>query len=97
MGNHADEWWYVYILRCGDDSFYTGIAKNVQLRLDQHARGRGARYTRGRGPFTIWWQSTTLSHGEALSLERRIKTMTRARKMSLGKRSDDETDRRTNS
>lgn len=78
--------WRTYVLRCGDDSFYTGIAKDVARRLAQHAAGRGARYTRGRGPLTLWWQSEVMDHQSALSLERKIKSMTRRQKTLLRER-----------
>ena len=42
--------WKVYILRCGDDSLYTGITTNVEKRFVAHSTGKGAKYTRGRGP-----------------------------------------------
>ena len=86
MANYDSDQWQVYVLQCGDESFYTGIAKDVVRRLDQHARGQGARYTRGRGPLAIWWRSETMSHGQALALERRIKAMTRAQKVQLRER-----------
>lgn len=81
--------WQVYVLHCGDDSFYTGIAKDVSRRLDQHVRGKGARYTRGRGPLVLWWQSEAMSQAQALSLERRIKTMSRAQKKGLKAQKED--------
>lgn len=40
--------WSLYILRCGDGTLYTGIAVDVQARLEQHCNGKGAKYTRGR-------------------------------------------------
>jgi len=40
--------WWVYILRCGDGTLYTGTAADVERRLAAHRRGRGAKYTRGR-------------------------------------------------
>ena len=41
--------YYVYILRCKDNSLYTGIAKNVEKRYEEHLLGKGAKYTRARG------------------------------------------------
>jgi putative endonuclease len=79
-----DSLWFVYLLKCGDGSFYCGIAKNVEQRLALHEAGKGARYTRGRGPLEIIWKlSDPLTHGEALKLERRIKRMTRIQKETL--------------
>lgn len=45
--------WYVYIVRCGDGSLYTGITTDVTRRLAMHERGKGAKYTRSRGPLTL--------------------------------------------
>ena len=45
--------WYVYILRCGDGTLYTGMTDDVQRRLDAHRTGKGAKYTRGRGPLEL--------------------------------------------
>lgn len=79
-----DSLWFVYLLKCGDGSFYCGIAKNVEQRLAVHESGKGARYTRGRGPLEIKWKtSNPLPHGEALKLERRVKQMSRIQKNAL--------------
>src|SRR5690606_37710120 len=45
--------WWLYLLECGDGSWYAGISNDLDARLRVHAAGRGARYTRGRGPFTL--------------------------------------------
>lgn len=76
--------WWVYIIRCGDGSFYTGIATDVERRLKTHQSGRGARYTRGRGPLMLWWTDGPVSHVEALKAERRIKRLSHERKELLG-------------
>ncbi len=76
--------WWVYIVRCADGSFYTGISTNVVRRLSQHRSGRGARYTRGRGPLGLWWCAGPYNHGAALSEERRIKRLTHRDKLALG-------------
>ena len=82
-----DSLWFVYLLKCGDGSFYCGIAKNVEQRLALHETGKGARYTRGRGPLEIIWKlSNPLPHSDALKLERRIKRMTRKQKETLVKK-----------
>lgn len=75
--------WQVYVIRMGDNTFYTGISTDVGRRLEAHRQGRGARYTRGRGPIQLWWTSGRLEHGEALRLERRIKRMDHAAKARL--------------
>jgi predicted GIY-YIG superfamily endonuclease len=72
--------WTVYILRCGDGSLYTGIAKDVQVRLKQHSEGKGATYTRTRLPVTLLYQQHGLTHSEALIREAQIKAMPRSKK-----------------
>ena len=75
--------WAVYILRCGDGSLYTGIAKDVQVRLKQHSEGRGATYTRTRLPVTLLYQQQGLTHSEALIREAQIKAMPRSKKQEI--------------
>ena len=75
--------WTVYILRCRDGSLYTGIAKDVQVRLKQHNGGRGATYTRTRLPVTLLYQQQGLTHSEALIREAQIKAMPRSKKEEL--------------
>ncbi|WP_233561293.1 MULTISPECIES: GIY-YIG nuclease family protein [Sorangium] len=78
--------WHVYILRCGDGSLYTGIARDVEARLAQHAAGRGARYTRGRGPLALVHVETAADKGEALRREAAIRRLGRAGKEALAAR-----------
>lgn len=75
--------WYLYILRCRDGSLYTGITTDVQKRFAAHAEGRGAKYTRGRGPLELVYREECGSHSEALKRELRIKAMTRSAKEAL--------------
>ena len=75
--------WYVYILRCGDGSLYTGIARNVESRLAAHRSGRGAKYTRGRGPLVLVYVEPQPDKGAALRREAAIKKLTRERKETL--------------
>lgn len=75
--------WSVYVLRCGDGSLYTGIATDVERRLAEHASGKGARYTRGRGPLALLGAWPVGSRSEALREERRIKGLDRAGKLAL--------------
>ena len=77
--------WYVYLLRCADDTLYTGIARDVTARLAQHAAGRGARYTRGRGPLTLLGQARCASQSEALRIEHAIKRLSRQDKLALAR------------
>jgi len=73
----------VYLLRCADDTLYTGIARDVQARIRMHELGRGARYTRSRGPFELCAVRRCSSKGDALRLEIAIKRLTRAEKDGL--------------
>ena len=75
--------WTVYILRCGDGTLYTGIAKDVKARLQQHNEGRGAAYTRARLPVTLVYQQVGLTHSKALIRETQIKRMPRSRKEEI--------------
>lgn len=77
--------WQVYILRCGDGSLYTGIARDVAARLAQHAAGKGARYTRGRGPLSVIYVEEAASHGAALRREAAIRRLGRAGKEALAR------------
>jgi putative endonuclease len=75
--------WYVYILHCGDGSLYTGISPDVEARLQAHQAGKGARYTRGRGPFELVYQEFAGTQAEATRRERAIKRLTREKKQML--------------
>jgi len=75
--------WTVYILRCGDGSLYTGIAKDVRARVKQHSEGRGATYTRTRLPVKLLYQQGALTHSEALVREAQIKRMPRSKKEEI--------------
>jgi putative endonuclease len=75
--------WHIYLLRCRDGSFYTGIARDVGARFAQHAAGRGARYTRGRGPLALVYVEPAADRGEALRREAAIRRLDRAKKEAL--------------
>ena len=75
--------WYVYILRCGDGSLYTGITDNIPRRLAAHQAGRGAKYTRGRGPLKLVYQEEVSGKPAALRREIEIKRLKRAEKERL--------------
>jgi putative endonuclease len=65
--------WFVYVLISEADLAYTGIAKDVDARLRQHNAGKGARFTRGRGPWRLIHQEGPMEHGDALRRELAIK------------------------
>jgi putative endonuclease len=79
----ADKTYCVYILECKDGTLYTGITTDMERRLKQHEDGTGARYTRGRGPFTLRWVETGWTRSEALKREKMIKGMSRQQKDRL--------------
>lgn len=71
------------MLRCRDGSLYTGSAKNVAARVQQHEKGRASRYTRARLPVTLVWWRRVRTWGKALREEYRIKQLRRADKEAL--------------
>ena len=70
--------WQLYILRCGDGTLYTGIAVDAERRLAAHRSGRGAKYTRGRGPLELVYLEQCPTHSDALRRELEVKRLTRA-------------------
>ena len=74
---------FVYILRCADGSLYTGAAVDVAARLLRHRAGTASRYTRSRLPVTLVWKRRVRSWSAALREERRIKTLSRGRKLEM--------------
>ena len=75
----------MYILRCGDGSLYTGIAVDVQARLAIHRSGKGAKYTRGRGPLELVYTEVCGSHSDALKRELAVKALPIEEKRKLCK------------
>jgi len=75
--------WSVYIVRCGDDSLYTGIATDVDRRFKEHQNGKGARYLRGRAPLHLVFQKEIGTRSQASKIEYRIKKLSKLRKESL--------------
>jgi predicted GIY-YIG superfamily endonuclease len=75
--------WTVYLARCRDGSFYTGITTDPERRLEQHNKGLGAAYTRSRLPVTLVYREAAGSRSQALRRELAIKSLTRAAKEAL--------------
>ena len=75
--------WYVYMLRCGDGTLYTGITDDIPRRLAAHRSGKGAKYTRGRGPLELVYQEQVPDKSAALCREIQIKRLRRAEKERL--------------
>ncbi len=75
--------WHVYMVRCADDSLYTGCTNDLNRRVAAHNAGKGARYTRSRGPVQVVWSVRVKDRSAALSREARVKQLTRAEKLVL--------------
>lgn len=75
--------WYVYMVRCADDSLYTGIATDIAARVATHNAGKGAKYTRARRPVILIYQEPQQDRGAALRRERAIKRLRPAAKLRL--------------
>lgn len=76
-------YYFVYIVRCNDGTFYTGYAVDLQKRIVVHNTGKGAKYTRSRLPVTLVFRRRFRTSGEALSAEARIKQLSRTEKETL--------------
>jgi predicted GIY-YIG superfamily endonuclease len=74
---------FVYIVRCSDDSFYVGHTSNVEDRINLHNEGRGAVWTACRRPVVLVYQEKCLSEERAVARERQLKRWTHAKKLSL--------------
>lgn len=75
--------WVVYILECADGTLYTGITDNLEKRLKAHNSGKGAKYTRGRGPVVLRYREEMPDKSSALRRELEIKRLSRQEKWSL--------------
>ncbi len=75
--------WTVYIVRCNDASLYTGVAKDLARRIEQHNAGTGAKYTRSRLPVTLVYSEQAADRGAALRREIEIKRLPAASKRRL--------------
>lgn len=75
--------WTVYILECGDGTLYTGITDDLDRRLRAHAEGKGAKYTRGRGPLKLCYREAAADKSAALKRECAIKRLQKREKLEL--------------
>lgn len=78
-----DKSWFVYLLRCSDNTLYCGATNNLTRRIKQHNDGCGAKYTRGRGPVALIKFWTFPTKGEALSFEYKVKQLSKDEKLKL--------------
>lgn len=74
---------YTYMLQCKDGSYYTGWTNDIKKRLEQHRQGKGAKYTRGRGPLTLVHLEVFETKSEAMQREAQIKAMDRRDKCQI--------------
>jgi predicted GIY-YIG superfamily endonuclease len=82
--------WWVYLLKCGDGSLYTGITNDLERRLALHRAGRGARYTRGRGPLQLIWSEPWPDRASASRREHAVKQLSRTAKLALAAAEEEE-------
>ena len=79
----TEKQWVVYILECKDGTLYTGITDRLQQRLTAHRTGKGAKYTKGRGPLKLRYLEDCADHSSALKREYAIKRLTKSEKWEL--------------
>ena len=80
--------WTVYILQCRDGTLYTGITDDLQRRLRAHQEGKGAKYTRGRGPLVLKYRETHPDKSSALRREHELKRLRREEKLAIIHKND---------
>ena len=78
-----NENWFVYILLCVDGTLYTGITNDIKKRMLAHDKGKGAKYTKGRGPFKLIYKDNLNTLSLAMKEEIRIKKLTKIQKLKL--------------
>lgn len=76
-------WWFVYIVECGDGSLYTGATNDLRRRVDAHASGKGAKYTRARLPVRLVYSRRCDDKSTALKVEYALKQLSREQKLEL--------------
>ena len=74
---------YVYILRCSDGTFYTGYAREIARRVEEHNKGKASKYTSSRLPVELVYYESHATKGLAMKREYEIKQWSRARKQAL--------------
>ncbi len=72
--------WYLYVLKCSDNTLYTGITNDLPRRVKQHNEGTASRYTRGRVPVKIVHHERCRNRSSALKKEYRMKSLSRQEK-----------------
>lgn len=82
--------WTVYILECADGTLYTGITDDLGRRLRAHEAGKGAKYTRGRGPLILRYREAHPDKGSALKREYELKRLHRDEKLAIINKNNEE-------
>lgn len=82
--------WFIYILQCSDGTLYTGITNNLERRIKQHNDGKGAKYTRGRGPVILLKKFEVETKSQALKMELQIKSLSKDEKLKFIPKDPDE-------
>lgn len=83
MSTKNSNWW-VYFVRCSDNSIYCGITRNIERRIKEHNQGnKGAKYTRSRRPVKLIWKLPASSRSEASKIEIRLKRLCKADKENI--------------
>jgi putative endonuclease len=84
--------WFLYIIRCGDNSLYTGITTDVHRRFAEHRGkgGKGAKYLRGKGPLKLVFKKKTCTRSQALKMESKVKSIKKKEKEKLIKTKSNE-------
>lgn len=75
--------WFLYILRCQDNSFYIGITPDIKARLAKHNQGKGAHYTKARLPVRLVYTEKLLNKSAALRREIQLKKWRKGKKEQL--------------
>ncbi len=74
---------YIYIVKCSDNTYYTGWTTNIEKRIEAHNSGKGAKYTKHRRPVTLVYSEAFATKEEAMRREYEIKQLTRKQKEQL--------------
>ena len=79
----SNDKWVLYILQCANNTFYTGVTKNLERRIKMHNDGKASRYTRARRPVALIYQEDCKSHAQALIRECQVKALSKKEKVIL--------------
>jgi putative endonuclease len=75
--------WFIYIIKCSDNTLYTGITTDLKKRIATHNNGTGAKYTKHRTPVTLIYSEPSLDRSSASKREAQIKSLSRQEKLEL--------------